>query len=199
MNQCIFIYGNMLLHKHPYCCKYFWYLWQGSQCSGTICSACGFRCFPRLPSSSSNIEGSLSIRLYFPSAVAAAHRWSCLGLLPRSTVSQEGPKSKLLWGLCNGTVWEERRGPARVGPSPLMLRWLLVARRSHRQAEVQNPLRQQTAFLLAAESNPGGGEKNKHGRCALDQCSSTYGAWGPTLKKKKNVDVFMQTERCKKN
>lgn len=140
LNQCIFFHGNMFFHKHPFCyistqCKYFWYRWQGERWNGIICTACGFRCFPCPPSSS--IQGSLNIRLYFPLAVAA-HRWSCLGLLPRSTVSQEGPKSKLLWGLCNGTVWAEGRGPARVVPSPLMLRWLLVARRSHRQAEVQS-------------------------------------------------------------
>lgn len=116
----------------------------------------------------------------FPSAVAA-HRWSCLGPLPRPTVSQEGPKSKLLWGLCNGTVWEERRGPAHVGPSPLMLRWLLVAQRSHRQTEVQTRRISKQPSCSRRKANPGGGKKNKHGRCALHQWFSTASASGPTF------------------
>ncbi len=33
-----------------------------------------------------------------------SRRWSCVGFLPDSTMSHEGHKSKLLWGLCNGTV-----------------------------------------------------------------------------------------------
>lgn len=58
-------------------------------------TVCGFHCSATLASPvPSDPRDILNVCLYF--FCGETQRWSCIGFLPNTTVSQEGPKSKLL-------------------------------------------------------------------------------------------------------
>lgn len=75
---------------------------------------CSFHCYSCPLGCNVGQRAILNVR----QCVVSGRRRSSVGLLPNSTVSHQGHKSKLLPGLCNSTAWMPWRAGAETGFEP---------------------------------------------------------------------------------